>query len=212
MKNDKEAYLIYLRNGPLVLSKVRYAGWRDIQDDYEHYMTSLGPGNEDDIVSFLKDEYKDESGWAFSQQQIQAFMRSQEFLLFEEGFELLDLRSRSATALQFQRHINDQDLDGLFSMMTDDHIFIDASDEVSSGKDTSATRWHNLFKAYPDCQNIIESVEHRDSLVIMIGHCKCLHPKLAGPAIWTAKVVDGLVSEWRVFLDSFENRILLEIH
>ena len=67
-------HLIYLRSGPLVVSRKRYADWREIQDEYEDYMTSLGPFTEEGLIEFLSEEYGEESG--FTASEIRDFMRS----------------------------------------------------------------------------------------------------------------------------------------
>jgi hypothetical protein len=37
----------------------------------------------------------------------------------------------------------------------------------------------------------------------------CSDNRLSGPALWTAEVVGGLISEWRVYEDNTTNRKLL---
>ncbi len=36
-------HLIFLRVGAVLLSRKPYADWREIQDEWDDYMTSLGP-------------------------------------------------------------------------------------------------------------------------------------------------------------------------
>jgi hypothetical protein len=43
----------------MLLTKKRYDGWRDIQDEYEEYMASLGPWPVADVIEFLDAEYPD---------------------------------------------------------------------------------------------------------------------------------------------------------
>ncbi len=75
------AHLIYLRSGPLIISRKRYADWREIQDEYEDYMTSLGPFSEEALLEFLSDEYGDESRWGFTAREIRDFMNSDAVVL-----------------------------------------------------------------------------------------------------------------------------------
>jgi len=79
-----DAYVIFLRNGPMVLSKVRYLDWSEIQEEYDDYMTSLGPWSLEGILSFFEDEYKEENNWAFSKDEIRTFMESEEITLKAE--------------------------------------------------------------------------------------------------------------------------------
>ena len=207
------AHIIYLRDGPIVLSKVRYSNWKAIQDDYSDYMTSLGPWDTDGILTYFEDEYKEEESWAFSRKQIQDFMNSREHILLDSNIELTNLPSKSAITLQFNNFINSLDLDGLSSLMTDDHTFIDSSDDVhDGGKEAMTEGWRDFFRQYPEYRNIFTRVFAIDGDIIMVGFSVCPNePVLDGPAIWTAKIRDGLVAEWHVYLDTRANRELLHI-
>jgi len=211
-RENPVAYVIYIRDGSLVLSKVRYRSWTDIQDDYEHYMSSLGPWDINEIFSHFENEYKEEASWVFSRNQIREFMKSNEHILLESNLELRDLRSKSATILQFNNYINNLDLEGLSSLMTDDHTFIDSENDALKGKEMMTEGWRTFFDSYPDYRNIFERVEMKDGMVVIIGYSICPNESLLdGPAVWSAKVRDGKLSEWRVYLDSPENRSILGI-
>jgi hypothetical protein len=95
--------------------------------------------------------------------------------------------------------------------MSDDHIFIDSSDKAHCGKEVMANEWLDFFNQYPDYQNHFTAVESRDNLVLIVGYSTCSYAPLDGPAIWTAKVENDLVTEWRVYLDTSENRRRLKI-
>ena len=69
-------HIVYLRSGPMLLTKKSYRSWREIQDEYEDYMASLGPWQAADVLQFLKDEYPEH----FSHEEIQrinAFLQSE---------------------------------------------------------------------------------------------------------------------------------------
>jgi ketosteroid isomerase-like protein len=102
-------------------------------------------------------------------------------------------------ALEFNEKINQQDLEGLFELMTDDHTFIDNSGEVTKGKDVMKEGWREFFKKYPDYRNTFTSVAVQNNVVVMVGYSSCSHKLLDGPNIWTAKVRDGRISEWRIY-------------
>ena len=114
-------------------------------------------------------------------------------------------------ALKFNEKINLQDLEGLAGLMTEDHTFIDNSGEVTKGKDIMKEGWRQFFKRHPDYQNTFTSAVVQDNVVVMVGYSTCSYGPLAGPNIWTAKVHDGLVSEWRVYwLNQRQEGILLQ--
>lgn len=74
-------HLIYLRSGAMIVSRRPYAGWREIQDEYEDYMTSLGPFSEEGLREFLSDEYGDESRWGFTARELRDFANSSAVVL-----------------------------------------------------------------------------------------------------------------------------------
>ena len=62
-----------------------------------------------------------------------------------------------------------------------------------------------FFKTYPDYRNHFAIIESRGDLVLVIGHSTCAYDPLEGPALWTAKVADERMAEWRVYFDTTEN-------
>lgn len=113
--------------------------------------------------------------------------------------------------LQFNECINNQDLQGLSNLMIEEHVFIDSSDDVHKGKASMVKGWAEFFNLYPDYQNHFLHVESRDNLVLVIGYSTCSYKPLDGPALWTAKIKNDLVAEWRVYLDTAENREKLNL-
>ena len=109
-------------------------------------------------------------------------------------------------ALRFNERINTRNLTGLGELMTEDHVFIDIPGEVHQGRQMMVSGWFDFFRLYPDYRNNFTSVEVKGELVIMVGFSECSYDPLDGPAIWTAKIRDGLVAEWRVYDDKEEVR------
>jgi glutathione S-transferase len=56
----------------MLLSKHPYQSWREIQNQYPDYMTSLGPWEEDTVIQYLADEYPELS--PHPQEQVNAFI------------------------------------------------------------------------------------------------------------------------------------------
>ena len=114
-------------------------------------------------------------------------------------------------ALQFNEYINNHDIKGLTSLMTNDHTFIDRANDIYKGKDVMTEGWIDFFKNYPVYKNTFTRVESRDNVVILIGYAfwseDCPHDK----AIWTVKIENDLVAEWRIYEDTEENRNRLRI-
>lgn len=75
-------HLIYLRPDRLLVSKRAYADWREIQDEYDDYMTSMGPYDEGALLDFLAEQYGDEAAaWGFTPEAIRALARSSDEVL-----------------------------------------------------------------------------------------------------------------------------------
>jgi hypothetical protein len=51
-----ELHIIYTEK-EMVLSKERFDSWREVQDQYADYKTSLGPWDHEAVVEYLEDEY-----------------------------------------------------------------------------------------------------------------------------------------------------------
>ena len=49
--------IIYLRSGSMLLSRKLYRDWREIQDEFEDYQTSLGPWSISEVLEFLQWDY-----------------------------------------------------------------------------------------------------------------------------------------------------------
>lgn len=111
-----------------------------------------------------------------------------------------------ATVTLFNQFINEQDLDSLASLISEAYRFIDSSNEVHLGRDRALEDWRKFFSLYPDYRNLFEHIEVHGDEVVVVGRSSCSNPQLAGPALWRAIVQEGLVLEWRVYVDTKENR------
>ena len=117
----------------------------------------------------------------------------------------------ASIALRFNESINRRDSQGLSRLMTDDHVFIDTTGHAVRGKDQCVSSWQGFFEQVPDYQNVFERVTSRADLVLLVGYSTCSFPALAGPALWTARIRDGQVAEWRVYEDTPAQRDALAI-
>jgi hypothetical protein len=121
----------------------------------------------------------------------------------------MNLRDPKLIALQFNEYINNQDIKGLSKLMTEDHMFIDRAN-VQYGDMVNG--WKEFFSNFPTYKNYFHRVESRSNLVILSGYAKWSKDSLEKDyAIWTAKIENDLVSEWRIYEDTEENRKLLEL-
>jgi hypothetical protein len=79
---DSTTHLVFLRAGGVLLVKRPDWDWRRLQDEFEDYMTSLGPWTAHDIAEhFALDYGEDDRRWPFRRSAIEAFMSSSFWLL-----------------------------------------------------------------------------------------------------------------------------------
>jgi uncharacterized protein (TIGR02246 family) len=110
----------------------------------------------------------------------------------------MDSSELVSVALRFNEKINQQDLKGLAELMTDDHTFIDSDGTATKGKEVMKKGWKQFFEKYPDYRNTFTSVTTQKDIVVMVGYSTCSYKPLDGSNIWTARIRDRRVSEWRV--------------
>lgn len=78
-RQSPRVHLVFLRPEGMVITKKEYADWRQIQDEYEDFMTSLGPYDEEGVLDFFEVQYgADEARWGVTRAEISRFMASDE--------------------------------------------------------------------------------------------------------------------------------------
>ena len=118
----------------------------------------------------------------------------------------MNVKDPKLTALQFNECINAQDIDGLSALMSEDHTFIDREDETCAGKQKMTQGWIEFFESFPEYRNTFIRVESHDDLVILTGYATWSKGAEPDHVIWTARIENDLVAEWRVHHDTEENR------
>ena len=117
----------------------------------------------------------------------------------------MNSRDPKLIVLLFNECINNQDIEGLVNLMTEDHIFID-SDGVKMGD--MANGWQSFFKKYPTYKNYFTRIESRGDMVNIDGYAIWSSESTKEDhVIWTAKINDNLIAEWRIYHNTEENRI-----
>ncbi|MHB9150996.1 MAG: nuclear transport factor 2 family protein [Thermoleophilia bacterium] len=142
--------------------------------------------------------------------------------------QVLD-REAETVALDFVDRINRHDIDTLVQAMTDDHEFIDTAVGSIVGRDAMRDAWNAYYRLFPDYHIDVERVSRHGDLIVLLGRSTgTLSPagrrelagpdgvvppddELQGPAIWTGLVRNGLVSQWRVYVDDDDARAALGI-
>jgi ketosteroid isomerase-like protein len=114
-------------------------------------------------------------------------------------------------AMAFVAKINEHDVDGLVSLMTPDHVFVDALNNTFRGADKMRRGWKAYFAMFPDYAIEVIDEFDRGEIVAMFGKARgtfAVNGKLPRenswdiPAAWRAVMKDGRVAEWRVYCDN----------
>ncbi len=132
----------------------------------------------------------------------------------------MDTRNPIAVTQAFIDQINERDVEGLTGLMSDDHVFIDMDNGRSQGRDAMRANWEGYFKLFPDYQIDVFETHFSGDDILLVGvstgslsdfgrdilakagqkHAKA--EEFQGPAIWRAKVRQGLIAEWQVYHDT----------
>src|SRR5580698_3225596 len=105
---------------------------------------------------------------------------------------------------QFVTAINGHDVQTLTSLMTPDHVFVDALGNRVRGATSMQAGWRGYFAMCPDYRIQTDEVMASGDTVLAVGEAGGTIDGVAWrtPAAWKAVVRDGRLAEWRVFADN----------
>jgi uncharacterized protein (TIGR02246 family) len=111
----------------------------------------------------------------------------------------------------FADAINQHDVEKVFSLMTDDHVFTDAHGNSIEGKDKMKAGWAGYFQWFPDYKIDITDVFEDGDTVAAFGFAEGTFKGIKTssnrnhwhlPAAWKAVVTDGKIKRWQVYADT----------
>ena len=107
--------------------------------------------------------------------------------------------------------INGHNADKLYSLMTDDHTFIDAHGNEVSGKDKMKAGWTGYFQWFPDYKIEITDIFSNGETIAGFGFASGTYKGIKSdkdenywrlPAAWKALVSDNKIKLWQVYADT----------
>lgn len=107
---------------------------------------------------------------------------------------------------KFNDCINNQNLEGLSDLMSEDHIFIDRDGKSHGPKSFMVEGWKGFFDMFPDYKNSFEKFKIIENEIYILGFAYWSKDEPYDPVIWRAKIADNLIQEWQIFVDTPENR------
>lgn len=121
-------------------------------------------------------------------------------------------------ALAFVERINLGDVSRLLELMTEDHEFVDMAGDSFRGLALMQEAWTDYFRLFPDYEIQVETTSVNGDSVVLVGRSDgslsaagrralrrpdgSLPDDLQGRAIWTARIRDGRVAQWRICVDT----------
>jgi ketosteroid isomerase-like protein len=111
----------------------------------------------------------------------------------------------------FIEMINAHTPDGLYKLMTEDHVFVDGGGAVTRGRKTMRVAWQGYFSMMPDYLIMAEHILATGNTVGVFGRASGTYTsdgqlkpenKWEVPAAWLAIIHDGKVAHWQVYADN----------
>ncbi len=115
------------------------------------------------------------------------------------------------TVSEYVSAINEHNIEKIYDLMSDDHVFMDTYASEVRGRDIMKNGWTGYFDWFPDYRIEISDMFVKDNMAAIIGFASGTYrgEKTTDnekfwrlPAAWKAAVADGKVSFWQVICDS----------
>jgi ketosteroid isomerase-like protein len=110
----------------------------------------------------------------------------------------------------FIERINAHDVEGLYELMSEDHVFINSDGFVHEGREMMRKAWQDYFAMIPDYWIRYEHIMSQGEVVAVFGSAGGtytsdgelrLENMWEVPAAWKAIIRGDKVSEWRIYVD-----------
>ncbi len=127
------------------------------------------------------------------------------------------MKTKINIALAYINAINTANIDELYILMTEDHLFIDAHNNNVKGKEDMKQSWIDYFIMFPDYKIEVADILQKQDLVCILGYASGTYKNLKNkensnywriPAAWTAIIRGNQVKQWQVYAD---NIIVMDI-
>jgi ketosteroid isomerase-like protein len=132
-------------------------------------------------------------------------------LLFLDDLKRSGENMKKQTVYAFANAINEHSVDKIYSLMTDDHTFVDAHGNEVKGKDKMKSGWSAYFQWFPDYKIEILDLFMEGDILAAFGFASATfhgnevdskenHWRL--PASWKIVVDHDKIRSWQVYADT----------
>lgn len=110
----------------------------------------------------------------------------------------------------FVKAVNDHNVERLYDLMSEDHIFIDGYGNSYKGRMEMKEGWINYYKLFPDYNIEITEYTENETMIGLFGYAEGTYKKIKNdsndnhwrtPAAWKAIVENKKIKLWQVFCD-----------
>ena len=110
--------------------------------------------------------------------------------------------------LEFVKAINDHNVDKIYNLMSNDHIFIDGAGGKHIGKIDMREAWQNYYQMFPDYSIQITDVVEDNFIIGLFGYASGSYKIVYNEtnfwkttAAWKAIVENKKIIHWQVYCD-----------
>jgi ketosteroid isomerase-like protein len=118
----------------------------------------------------------------------------------------MELNDPISIVNDFNDCINNQDIAGMASLMHEEHTFIDRDGSSHGPKSHMVEGWKQFFEMFPLYKNTFTEIKAAENMVFVLGYAYWSEKEPYDPVIWTGRIENNLIAEWRVYEDSADNR------
>lgn len=121
--------------------------------------------------------------------------------------------------LEFVECINKHDLEGMANLMTDDHLFTDAHNNSTTGKENMKSSWSVYFEWFPDYTIEVCDIIQGGSCTAVFGFANGTYRNMHNneksnhfhlPSAWRVVIEDDKIKQWQVFSDTKVPTMIME--
>ena len=113
--------------------------------------------------------------------------------------------------------INQQNVEGVARLLTEDHVFIDSLGSTVRGREAMKRAWNQYFRIVPDYRVVVHQLIESGDVVAVFGIAEGTS-EVDGqilemnhwhvPAAWRAIVRDERIAKWQVYADNQPVRLI----
>lgn len=112
--------------------------------------------------------------------------------------------------LDFVEAINQQDSEGIYKLMSEDHVFIDAHGNRANDRNQLKAGWEGYFQWFPDYNIEITDLFDNGEVFAAFGFASGTYKDNSSqsashwriPAAWKVGVANGKIKLWQVYADT----------